>query len=236
VRYPDNVTARDFLLFTCCPSLCYEPNFLRTSHIRWGYLIEKLALGLVLLTAQAQILTAYIVPLLLRLEHMSTLDALSALLLPVIGFCIAMFFVVFEVVLNLSAEVTFIADRRHYADFYNASTFKEFSRQWNRPVHVWLLTHVYRELSRRTSRGAALQLTLYASIVAHELVLWGAFRRVTFPYLGAFSLTQLPLASLMQTSVISGRRLGNVLFWFGLTSGLCLNLVLYARALLPPRA
>ena len=234
VRYPLNVTLRDFLLFTCCPSLCYEPSFPRTTHIRVGYVLEKLSVMLVLLTAQAQILSAYIAPSLRRLESTSTLDAVSELLLPITGFCVCSFFIVFESVLNISAEVTCFADRRHYDAFWNASTFTAFSRQWNRPVHVFLLRHVYLELSRLVPRGAALQLTLYASILAHELVLWGAFRRVTFPYLGAFSLTQLPLASLMATSVIAGRRLGNILFWAGLTCGITLNVVLYARALLPP--
>jgi hypothetical protein len=50
-------------------------------------------------------------------------------------------------------------------------------------------------------------------------------------YLGLFSLTQLPLNDLMRVEVISGRRLGNLLLWGGLTFGVALITVLYAAEL-----
>ena len=129
--------------------------------------------------------------------------------------------------------MTFFADRKFYDDFWNCSTFAEFSRKWNRPVHLWLLRHVYLDAMRRygASRSLAQTVTFAVSIVVHEAVLWGAFRRVTFPYLGLFSLTQLPLADLMRIEVIQGRRLGNLLFWGGLTFGISLITVLYAKEL-----
>ena len=103
-------------------------------------------------------------------------------------------------------------------------------------MHLWLLRHVYLDAMRRhgASRAMAQQVTFAVSIIVHEAVLWGAFRRVTFPYLGIFSLTQLPLADLMRVEVIQGRRLGNLLFWGGLTFGISLITTLYAKELAEP--
>lgn len=39
--------------------------------------------------------------------------------------------------------------RAFYDDWYNATSFAEFSRKWNKPVHEWLLRHVYLDLMRR---------------------------------------------------------------------------------------
>lgn len=39
-------------------------------------------------------------------------------------------------------QVTRFGDRTFYEAYWNASTFAEFSRQWNVPVHVFLLRHV----------------------------------------------------------------------------------------------
>lgn len=108
----------------------------------------------------------------------------------------------------------------------------EFSRTWNRPVHVFLLRHcLIDSMGVGVPRAVALQLTFYVSIAAHEAVLWAAFRRPTFPYLALCSLTQLPLADLMRVEVIQGRRLGNLLFWSGLTIGGALITVAYAQEL-----
>ena len=94
------------------------------------------------------------------------------------------FHLVFECALNFLAEITRFADRRWYGPFWRSSTFLEFSRTWNKPVHTWLLRHVYVDGMRAgLSRTAALRLAFATSITLHEAILWGAFRRPVFPYL-----------------------------------------------------
>lgn len=105
VRYPANVNLRDFLMFTAAPTVCYEPNFPRTREIRPGYVLEKIFLGLGLLTAMAQVMTNYIHPVLSRAGTMSTLDAVTELLLPMTAFTTCGFFLTFESALNLAAEL-----------------------------------------------------------------------------------------------------------------------------------
>ena len=48
------------------------------------------------------------------------------------------------------------------------------------------------------------------------------------PWLGLFSATQLPLIQMMRISVFKGKRLGNLIVWFGLVTGIPLITVLYS--------
>ena len=65
------------------------------------------------------------------------------------------------------------ADRRFYDDWWNSTSWDEFSRKWNRPVHTFLLRHVY--ASAMTSLGlgklGAMMFTFLLSAAAHELVM-----------------------------------------------------------------
>ncbi len=84
--------------------------------------------------------------------------------------------------------------RGWYSDWYNSTSFAEFSRKWNKPVHEWLLRHVYLDAMRRRglSPTAALYLTFTVSILAHEVIIWGTLGLVT-PYLAILSATQVRL-------------------------------------------
>ena len=101
-----------------------------------------------------------------------------------------------------------------------------------RPIHAWLLRHVYQDAMRAgVSRRAALVATFATSIVLHEAILWGAFRRPVFPYLALLSLAQLPLADLMRSPALKRRVIGNFFVWSGLIGGVALVTTLYAKEL-----
>lgn len=65
------------------------------------------------------------------------------------------------------------ADRRFYDDWWNSTSWDEFSRKWNRPVHTFLLRHVYASTmtSYKLSRRSAMFLTFLLSAAVHELVM-----------------------------------------------------------------
>lgn len=138
------------------------------------------------------------------------------------------FFIIFECICNAFAEFTYLGDRGFYEDWWNSTAFIEFSRKWNRPVHEFLLRHVYiaSQDVLHFSNTAARNLTFSFSIVLHELVLWGVFGFIS-PWLAIFSCFQFPLISLMSTSLFKGKRLGNFVFWLGLLLGVPLIAVLY---------
>jgi MBOAT membrane-bound O-acyltransferase family protein len=56
---------------------------------------------------------------------------------------------------------------------WNSTSWDEFSRKWNKPVHVFLLRHVYAAtiMRYRVSRTTAMLLTFLLSACVHELVM-----------------------------------------------------------------
>jgi hypothetical protein len=96
-------------------------------------------------------------------------------------------------------------------------------------VHEWLLRHVYlAAVAKGVPAQRAVLLTFGTSILAHELVINGLFGVIS-PWLLLFSVLQFPLMGLMRLSVFKGRRLGNVVVWFGLILGVPLVTLLYSR-------
>lgn len=65
------------------------------------------------------------------------------------------------------------ADRQFYEDWWNATSWDEFSRKWNKPVHTFLLRHVYASSisSYKLSRQSAMFVTFLLSAAVHELVM-----------------------------------------------------------------
>ena len=65
------------------------------------------------------------------------------------------------------------ADRQFYDDWWNSTSWDEFSRKWNRPVHTFLLRHVYASSmsSYHLTRQGAMFVTFLLSAAAHELVM-----------------------------------------------------------------
>jgi hypothetical protein len=73
-----------------------------------------------------------------------------------------------------------------YSFQWNSTSWDEFARKWNKPVHTFLLRHVYRPTrnSYRISRSGAMFLTYLLSALAHELVMvivTKKIRSVTLP-------------------------------------------------------
>lgn len=131
--------------------------------------------------------------------------------------------------LNALAEITRFADREFYADWWNSVSWDQFARDWNRPVHNFLLRHVYHSSisSFHLSRVSANLVTFLLSACVHELIMLCIFRRLR-GYLLFLQMMQLPLVSLSRTRLLRERRLvGNVVFWLGIFTGPSLLCSLY---------
>lgn len=94
---------------------------------------------------------------------MSAMEAILALSVPFMINYMLLFYILFECICNGLAEITRFADRDFYSDWWNSRTFDEYARkvrpwrsgfggtatalltcvQWNKPVHEFLLRHVY---------------------------------------------------------------------------------------------
>ncbi|PSK56957.1 hypothetical protein B9Z65_6581 [Elsinoe australis] len=231
--YPKNLNWRNFVDWTCLPTLVYELEYPRQDHINWWYVAEKTAATFGSIGVMMVISQAYIYPPVARSVRMkeagmtlqqraSELPWLcSDMLFPLLLEQLLSWYVIWECILNVLAEVTRFADRGFYGDWWNSVSFDQYARDWNRPVHNFLLRHVYHSSisTFHLSKTSATFITFLLSALVHELVMACLFRKVR-GYLFTMQILQVPLAMLSKSKLLKGRDLlGNVIFWVGLFVG-----------------
>lgn len=217
-----------FSVYLWMPTLVYEPNFPRTDHIRWGYVAKKLFSIVLGISTLFIIVSNHVMP---RLEASGTEDPILSvlgLLLPFLTCYLLGWFIIFENICNGLAEVTYFADREFYSDWWNSTTFDEFARKWNKPVHEFLLRHVYLDTrdSYNISKLNATLLTFFLSSILHECVFVIIFRSVKMYF---FVMQMLQVVLIIYGRGLRGTQLGNMTFWFGLIVALPLQAVIYCR-------
>jgi sterol O-acyltransferase len=221
-------TLQDFTMYLLYPTLVYEPKFPRTDKIRWGYLAEKLVANTLAMCLLYIIVTDHVMPSLEDAGISNPVFVVLHLLLPFLGVYLMLWFIIFECVLNGIAEVTYMGDRDFYEDWWNCTTFDEFARKWNKPVHEFLLRHVYLESleTYKLSRRSASTLTFFLSALIHECVFCIVFRTVKMYF---FVLQMLQVVVIIYGRGLKDTRLGNYIFWCAMILGLPLQAVLYCR-------
>ncbi|THZ16764.1 acyl-CoA/sterol acyltransferase [Aureobasidium pullulans] len=201
--YPNNLAFANFADWTILPTLVYELEYPRQERINWWYVLEKSMATFGTMCVMQVISQAYIYPPVAETVRMK--EAAS----------------VVECVLNVLAELTCFADRGFYGDWWNSVSWDQYARDWNRPVHNFLLRHVYHSSisAFHLSKGTATFVTFLLSALVHELVMACLFKKVR-GYLFTMQLLQMPLVMLSRTKLLKGRDLlGNVVFWIGLFVG-----------------
>ncbi|KAH9479357.1 putative sterol O-acyltransferase 1 [Psilocybe cubensis] len=235
VRWPDNITWKNFAVYQLIPTLVYELEYPRTDRIRPLYVFEKTVATFGTFALLYTVTESFILPYTPRADQ-SFLRSLLDLALPFMIAYILLFFIIFECICNGFAELSYFADRQFYEDWsvltlhrWNSTSWDEFSRKWNKPVHTFLLRHVYAAtiMSYRFSRSTAMFVTFLLSACAHELVMVVVTRKVRM-YLFTLQLIQIPLIVIGRTPAIKRNKLmGNVVFWLGLYAGFPLLCVAY---------
>ncbi|OSD04816.1 MBOAT-domain-containing protein [Trametes coccinea BRFM310] len=238
VRYPSNLTFRDFAWYMLTPTLVYELEYPRTDRIRPLYVFEKTVAFMGTFALLYTIVETFIIPLTPTKEQ-SFARSLLDLALPFMISYLLLFYIIFECICNGFAELSYFADRQFYDDWvrlsslfsspWNSTSWDEFSRKWNRPVHTFLLRHVYASTmsSYKLTRQSAMFVTFLLSAAAHELVMAIVTKKIRF-YLFALQLAQIPLIAVGRIPAIRRNKLlGNIVFWLGLYAGFPLLCVAY---------
>jgi len=231
--YPGNLRLSNFAEFICLPTLVYELEYPRQETINWWYVAEKAAATLGVLAIMMAISQAYIYPPVAKTVRMKEAGMpiderwrefpwiVSDILFPLLIEQLLTWYLIWECILNLVAELTCFADRGFYGDWWNSVTWDQYARDWNRPVHNFLLRHVYHSSisTFRLSRTAATFVTFLLSALVHEMCMAIIFKKVR-GYLFWSQLLQMPLVMLSRSKLLKGRViLGNVIFWVGLFFG-----------------
>ncbi|MCJ1434774.1 acyl-CoA/sterol acyltransferase [Xylographa pallens] len=232
-QYPSNLTLRNFAQYIPFPTVVYELEYPRQERINWYYVAEKSAATFGVMVVMNVISQTYIYPVVVSTVRMAEAGmsvgerlqelpwVIIDLLLPLMIEHLLAWYVVWDCVLNLLAELTYFADRGFYSSWWNSTSFDQYARDWNRPVHNFLLRHVYHSsiAAFHLSKPAAMLATFFLSALVHELVMWCLFRKVR-GYLMGMQMLQLPLVGLAKTKWMRQRKLlGNVIFWFGIITG-----------------
>ncbi|KAF2687622.1 sterol o-acyltransferas-like protein 2 [Lentithecium fluviatile CBS 122367] len=239
--YPDNLTLYNITEWTCLPTLVYELEYPRDEHINWWYVAEKSAATLGVIWVMIIVSQAYLYPIIVEtVRHKDAGMSLEQrwkdfpwvvfdMLFPLLLEQLLAWYVIWECLLNVLAEVTKFADRGFYGDWWNSVSWDQYARDWNRPVHSFLLRHVYHSSisAFHLSKTQATFVTFLLSAVVHEVLMFCLFKKVR-GYLFALQLSQIPLAALSRTKLMKGRdTLGNITFWVGLFIGPSLITGLY---------
>jgi sterol O-acyltransferase len=228
VKWPENVTWKNFAVYQLIPTLVYELEYPRTDRIRPLYVFEKTVATFGTFALLYTVTESFILPYTPH-ANQSFLRSLLDLALPFMMAYLLLFFIIFECICNGFAELAYFADRQFYEDWWNSTSWDEFSRKWNKPVHTFLLRHVYAAtiMSYHVSKTTAMFVTFLLSACAHELVMVVVTRKFRM-YLFTMQLIQIPLITLGRIPSIKRNRLmGNVIFWLGLYAGFPLLCVAY---------
>ncbi|KAG0744882.1 hypothetical protein G6F57_006050 [Rhizopus arrhizus] len=229
-RFPNNVTVLNYLDYLLVPSLVYWMEYPRTDKIRIWYVFEKTVATIGSFLILYVTTERFILPKLYD-PKMSEPRVIIELLFPFLINYLFIFYIIFECILNAFAELSRFADRNFYDDWWNSVTYDEFARKWNKPVHHWLLRHVYSHSieSYKLSKTNATFVTFFLSSCIHELVLVIVTKKIRL-YMLVIQMLQLPLIMIGRMPIFKNRFwLGNSFFWVSMILGPPLLGILYCR-------
>lgn len=183
LKWPANVTLRHFVDFMFFPTLVYQLEYPRTTNMRPLVVLEKIAATFGTFSLIYLITEHYIMPFLPQKGDW-LLRSYINLALPMMINYLLIFYIIFECVCTGFAELSYFADREFYQDWWNSTTWDQFSRKWNKPVHTFLLRHVYASTmdGLQLSRLSATFVTFLLSALCHEMVMAVVTKKIR-PYL-----------------------------------------------------
>ncbi|KAL8281287.1 hypothetical protein RQP46_006321 [Phenoliferia psychrophenolica] len=182
VEFPANVTWWNFTDYLLVPTLVYQLEYPRTNKIRPMYIVEKTLATFGTFSILVLIVEHYILPVSPSATDNSFLMTALDLAIPFMVNYLLIFYIIFECICNVFAELTMFSDREFYSDWWNSVSFDEFSRRWNVPVHAFLLRHVYSSTisTYKFSKFQAAFTTFLLSAAVHELVMAVVTQKIRF--------------------------------------------------------
>ncbi|XP_045458752.1 diacylglycerol O-acyltransferase 1 [Melitaea cinxia] len=235
VKYPDNLTLKDLFYFLLAPTLCYELNFPRTTRIRKRFLIKRIievvfGVNLVLALFQQWMIPSVTnaVDPFSEMSFVKVTERLLKLAVPNHLIWLCFFYLSFHSFLNLVGEIMHFADRKFYSDWWNANNIAVFWSNWNLPVHVWAVRHVYIPMTTMGySKSAASIVVFFISAFFHEYLVSVPLQMFRiWAFLGM--MAQPPLAVISRAAELRlGARWGNLIVWSSLILGQPLAIMMY---------
>ncbi|CAH01458.1 sterol acyltransferase [Kluyveromyces lactis] len=241
VRFPFNVSVKNFFEFSSFPTLVYQIEYPRTKRIRWFYVFEKCCAIFGIIFVMMVVAQQFMLPVILKAKILADANLTlweknlvwPKLLLDLAPGFIMMFllvwYLIWDAILNCVAELSCFADHHFYSDWWNCCSWYDFSRLWNRPVHSFLLRHVYHSSisAYHMSKVQATLFTFLLSSVFHELAMFVLFNKFR-GYIIILQMSQIPFTALSNIPLLRDKKLfNNVTFWIGICLGPSMTGLLY---------
>ncbi|SCU92982.1 LAFA_0F14048g1_1 [Lachancea sp. 'fantastica'] len=242
VKFPANINFKNFFEYSMFPTLVYQVEYPRTEKIRWSYVFEKLCAIFGVILVMMIIAQFFMYPIAMRAMAVRDIGMpifwdrifewlyLFLKLVPsFIMMYLMVWYLIWDAILNCIAELTRFGDRYFYGDWWNCVSWDEFSRQWNVPVHKFLLRHVYHSSISflHLNKMQATLMTFLLSSVVHELAMYVLFGKLRL-YLFTLQMAQIPLVQLGNSRFLKSKKiLGNAIFWLGICTGPSMMCTLY---------
>ena len=219
VSYPHNLSLLDIWRFMSFPTLCYQTSYPRTTEIRRSWLLKRVAELVVTLLVQFIMFQQFVLPVLEQAELATDIVSYSGHLLriaiPSLGAWMCMFYALFHLWLNILAELTMFGDRQFYKAWWNATRLDVYWRDWNIPVHAWLVRHCFFPcMNLGLSKNSAMIVVFLVSAGFHELLVSVPCHTAkTYAFWGMMG--QLPLIAITNyiDKKTNGSQIGNAIFW-----------------------
>ncbi|KXX72919.1 Sterol O-acyltransferase 2, partial [Madurella mycetomatis] len=206
--YPDNLALRNHYEYIVLPTVVYELEYPRSDSINWYYVAEKMVACFGVIFVMIMISQAFIYPVVMDTVRMKEEGVplagrfrqfpwmLLDLIFPFMMEYLLAWYLIWETILNFVAELTYFADRSFYDAWWNCVSWDQFARDWNRPVHNFLLRHVYHSSisAMKVDKHMATLITFFLSACVHELVMWCIFKKLR-GYLLFLQMCQLPVSA-----------------------------------------
>lgn len=229
--FPNNITFANYFMYSVFPTVVYTLNFPRTTRIRWKFVFEKICGVFGIIVLMIIVAENFMLPLIwqsIEIRKLPLKDRLVPFLLvlldmipPFLFQYIFAFFLIWDQILNAVAELTMYADRDFYGPWWSSSDWSDFARLWNKPVHNFLLRHVYHSsiASIKVNKTIATLITFIISSIIHEIVMMCIFK--TFRgYLFWLQMSQIPLVMFSRLKFMRDKKvLGILICWIGFMTG-----------------
>ncbi|ODV87103.1 hypothetical protein CANARDRAFT_21074 [[Candida] arabinofermentans NRRL YB-2248] len=237
--FPQNITIWNFFMYSMYPTLVYIIDYPRTDKIRKKYLFIKLLGIFGVISLMIAISESHLYPIVMKcleLRESSLYNRITQypliiieIIPPFLTVYLLVFYLIWELICNAIAELSYFADRDFYQYWWNSTDWNEYARDWNTIVHKFLLRHVYHSSisALQLNKFQATLVTFGLSSIVHELTMFVIYRKLR-GYLLLLQMSQLPLIQLSKTKYMKDQKLlGNCIFWFGIVFGPSLMCTMY---------
>jgi len=233
-HYPENLTLKDLYYFICCPTLCYELNFPRTTRIRKRFLVKRVVEMLFMMQIIAALVQQWMIPTVqnslepfMNSNFSVMITRIFKLAIPNHFIWLLFFYWFFHSCLNVVAELLKFGDREFYKDWWNAETVQAFWQTWNVPVHRWGKRHLYVPMLKWGFTKFQASVTVFlVSAFFHEYLVSVPLRMFKlWSFMGMAG--QIPFAMLV-ARFLHGKY-GNMAVWLSLILGQPAAILMYVH-------